>query len=119
MAADRLLLRNLVFRGRLGVGEEERAGAQEIEVDLELEVDADRAAASDSIGDTVDYMAIAARVGAVVREADARLVEHLASRIADEVLTDERVRGVTVELRKRAAALPGLLARAGVRLVRP
>ncbi|MFN7952606.1 MAG: dihydroneopterin aldolase [bacterium] len=116
---SRLRLENLVFWTHLGVGDAERAVPQEISLDLDLEVDTARAAESDSVVDTVDYIEVVERVGALVRASENRLVERLAARIADLVLSDARVSRVQVVLRKRAASLPGAAARAGIVLVRP
>jgi dihydroneopterin aldolase len=119
VSGDRLLLDRLEFRAHLGVTDEERSVAQDVEVHLELEVDAHAAAVSDSVMDTVDYMDVATRVGALIARVEHRLVERLATKIAEEILTDPRISSVTVELRKRASDLPGSAARAGVRLTRP
>jgi dihydroneopterin aldolase len=119
VTTDRLLLDGLRLWTHLGVGDAERAVPQEIAVDLELEVDTGTAAGSDAVIDTVDYIGVVERVKALVEASHDRLVERLASRIADLVLADARVHRVQVSLRKRAGILPGANARAGIVLVRP
>lgn len=119
MTADRLLLQDLRLWTHLGVGDAERSVPQEIVLDLELEVETRVAARSDAVADTVDYIDVVRNVRTLVEAAHDHLVERLASRIADRILDDPRVRRVRVGLRKRAAVLPGAHARAGIVLVRP
>lgn len=119
MTPDRLLLEDLRLWTHLGVGDAERSVPQEIALDLELEVDTRCAAESDAVADTVDYIDVVRIVRTLVEASDDRLVERLASRIAERILDDPRVTRVRVGLRKRAAILPGADARAGIVLVRP
>lgn len=72
----------------IGVNEWERKTRQTVSIDLEFACDCRKAAASDSIDDTVNYKAVSKRVTAFVEESDFQLVETLAERIAG-MLTDE------------------------------
>ena len=119
VSTNLLRLSNLEFWTHLGVSEAERATQQEISLDLALEVETAPSEVSDSVADTVDYLEVVERVGVLVRSSENKLVERLASRIADLVLDDPRVKRVEVTLRKRALSLPGANARAGIVLIRP
>jgi dihydroneopterin aldolase len=117
--ADRIELRGLRLRGRVGVLDLERAQDQPLEVDLDLSVDLAAAAASDDLADTVDYAAVCDRVAATVAERHVNLLEHLGARVADAVLDlDGRIREVAVTVRKLRPPVPHDLATSGVRLVR-
>ena len=119
MTADRIELRGLRAVGAHGVLAEEQARAQPFEVDLDLEADLAAAGRSDALADTVDYGDLAVRVASVVTGESHALLERLAERIAETALADQRVRSVTVTVRKLRPPVPVDLASAGVRVVRP
>jgi len=78
----------------------EREIPQPLQIDLSLEVDLADAGRTDELGDTVHYGMVADQVVAVVAESKDILLERLAARIADEVLTFDRVDAVDVTLTK-------------------
>jgi dihydroneopterin aldolase len=106
VAGDRIVLRGLAVRGHHGVFEHERQDGQDFVVDLTVWVDLSAAAASDELSDTVDYGALAQRAAAIVGGEPCDLIESVAGRIADDVLTDRRVRAVEVVLHKPQAPIP-------------
>ena len=64
------------------------------------QVDLDAAGQSDSLDDTVDYSAVSEAISRVVRSERYQLLERLATRIAEVCCQDDRVRGVSVTVRK-------------------
>jgi len=78
----------------------EREIPQPLQIDLTLDVDLGDAGQSDDLDDTVHYGGVADQVVAVVSESKDVLLERLAARVADEVLTFDRVEAVTVTLTK-------------------
>jgi 7,8-dihydroneopterin aldolase/epimerase/oxygenase len=99
---------------------EERGRAQPFEVDLDLELDLRRAGVTDTLADTVDYAAVLAAAGRIVTGERHRLLERLATRIADDLLAlDPAVSSVTVSVRKLRPPVPLDLASAGVTISRP
>lgn len=118
MAADRIELRGLRVTATHGVLPEEQTRAQPFELDLDIEADLRPAGASDSLGDTVDYGALAETAARVVTGERHALLERVAERVADELLHDQRVRSVTVTIRKLRPPVPVDLASAAVRLTR-
>jgi dihydroneopterin aldolase len=118
-SGDRIELRGLRAVGTHGLLAEEQVRPQPFEVDLDVEADLRRAGLSDRLDDTLDYGALAARAAAVVTHEHHALLERMAERIADSVLEDERVRSVTVTVRKLRPPVPVALDTAGVRVVRP
>jgi dihydroneopterin aldolase len=103
---DRIELRGLTVRGQHGVFAHERRDGQDFVVDLTVWLDLARAAASDELADTLDYGKLAQRAAAIVGGEPCDLIEAVAGRIADDVLTDERVQAVEVVLHKPAAPIP-------------
>lgn len=104
--SDRIELRGLRVRGHHGVFEHERRDGQEFVVDVTVWMDLAPAAASDALADTLHYGELAQRVAAVVGGEPLDLIEAVAGRIADDVLTDERVQRVEVALHKPTAPIP-------------
>lgn len=120
MAADRIELRGLRVLGIHGARPEEQAQAQPFEVDVDVEADLRSAGASDSLTDTVDYGLLALAVERVVAGERWKLLERLATRVAEEVLgADARVRAVTVTVRKVRPPVPVDLDTAAVTVTRP
>jgi len=103
---DRIELRGLTVRGHHGVFEHERRDGQDFVVDLTVWLDLSAAAASDELADTLDYGALAQRAAEIVGGEPSDLIESVAGRIADDVLTDRRVRAVEVVLHKPQAPIP-------------
>jgi len=117
--SDRIVLSSMVFHGRHGVLEVEQREAQPFEVDLELALDLQPAGLDDDLERTIDYAAAFEVVRQVVESTTYRLIEALAEAIAHEVLARfPAAREVTVRVRKPRAPIDGVLAWAGVEIVR-
>ena len=97
---DRILIPGLRALGVHGVLPEEQVRPQPFEVSIELHVDLAKAGASDDLADTVDYGAVCDAVAEVVSTESYRLLERLATRIAEVCTADARVEAVVVEVRK-------------------
>jgi len=83
-------------------------------------VDVTAAGRTDSLADTVDYGAAAAVAERIVSGERHRLLERLATRIADDVCAlDPRITAATVTVRKLRPPVPLDLAWAGVTITRP
>ena len=115
---DRILISGIRELGVHGVLPEEQVRPQPFGVDVELLVDVRAAGVSDELGDTVDYSAICDAVTRVVSSESYRLLERLATRIAEACRTDPRVVGVVVEVRKLHPPVRALLDHVAVRVER-
>jgi dihydroneopterin aldolase len=115
---DRILINGLRELGVHGVLPEEQTRPQPFEIDLELVVDAAPAGRSDALDDTVDYSAVCEAVARVVASESYRLLERLATRIAEVCRSDPRVLAVVVEVRKPHAPVRASLEHVGVRIER-
>ncbi|NLO78786.1 MAG: dihydroneopterin aldolase [Xanthomonadaceae bacterium] len=85
---DYVFLRGLKVDTVIGVYQWERRIRQTLLLDLELGTNVAAAAASDDIAKALDYYAVAVRVREFVESSEFRLVETLAERVAEMVLTE-------------------------------
>src|SRR6201991_39327 len=104
--SDRIELRGLRVRGNHGVFDHELPDGQDFAVDVTVWMDLAAAAASDDLADTLDYGALAQRVAGIVGGEPRNLIEAVAGRVADDVMSDERVQAVEVVLHKPQAPIP-------------
>ncbi len=118
VAPDLIELRGLTAPGICGALPEEQDRAQPLEVDVDIEADLTPAGASDDLDDTVDYGAVCELVERLITTERFRLLERLAERIAELILSDDRVVGVTVSVRKLRPPVAQVLATSGVRITR-
>src|SRR5262245_63740984 len=116
--ADRILISGLRELGLHGVLPEEQLRPQPFQIDLELLVDLSSAGDSDELDDTVDYSAVCEAVSRVVSSESYRLLERLATRIAEVCCADPRVEGVVVNVRKLHPPVRAMLDSVGVRIER-
>jgi len=118
---DRVELSNMVFQGRHGVLELERARAQPFEVDVEIHLDLRPAGLADDLSKTVDYRDVFEICRSVIEGPSRLLVEALAEEIAQKLLALSEPLGATdvvVRVRKPNAPLPGRLDHAAVEIRR-
>ena len=115
---DRIVLANMQFQGRHGYYEHERVTAQPFEVDVELLVALAPAAIDDDLGQTIDYGQVYEAVSQIVESMSFKLLEALAEKIAQELLTKFPVPEVGVRIRKPKVQLGGPLDYAGVEIWR-
>ena len=83
---DRLMIRGLELRCVVGVEDWERQMPQRVVVDIELRGDFSAAANSDDLSEAIDYRTPCIKAIEVAADAEYRLVETLADRIARAVL---------------------------------
>ena len=100
---DIIFLGGLTTECIIGIWDWERRVKQKIVVDLEMGADIRRAAATDHIDDTLDYKRVAKRLLQFIGDSQFQLVETLAERIAELVITEFAVPWVRVRLNKQGA----------------
>ena len=103
---DRITLTGLRVRGRHGVFEHERRDGQDFLLDATVWLDLSRAARSDDLNDTLHYGELAEMAAAVIAGPPYNLIEALAGKIADEVMSDVRVQAVDITIHKPSAPIP-------------
>ena len=101
---DRIVIRDLLVRGIVGINPEERRERQDILVNVTMWTDTRPAAASDDIADAVNYRTIAKTMIAAIESSQPCLVERLAAELAAICFDqDARVRAVEVSVEKPGA----------------
>ena len=100
---DKVIIKDLVARGIIGVNDWERENAQEILINIVVYTDTLKAAKSDQLRDCVDYRALAKKARLHAETAARQTVEALANDLADLCLKDAAVERVTVRVEKPGA----------------
>jgi D-erythro-7,8-dihydroneopterin triphosphate epimerase len=101
---DRILIRDLLVRGIVGINPEERRERQDILINVTMWADTRPAAASDDIADAVNYRSVAKAMIAHIEASQPQLVERLAADLAAICFAqDRRVQAVEVSVEKPGA----------------
>lgn len=100
---DKILIRDLLVRGILGINPEERVNKQDVLINVTIFTDVRQAAATDDIYHTVNYKTITKRIIEHVEGSADLLAEKLTSDIARLILTEFNVERVIVRLEKPGA----------------
>jgi FolB domain-containing protein len=100
---DKVIIKDLLLRGIIGINDDERVNAQDILVNVVMYADTRPAGASDRIEDAVNYRTIAKRIIQHVDESADFLVEKLANDLARLIVTEYGVDRVTVRVEKPGA----------------
>ncbi len=100
---DIIYLHDLRIDTVIGVFDWERRVKQTLILDLDMGSDIRRAAASDDLADTLNYKAVAKRVIDFVEHSEYQLVETLAERVAELILSEFGVPWLRLRLNKQGA----------------
>lgn len=100
---DIVFIRDLRVETVIGIYDWEREIRQAVVLDLELGCDVRRAAASDSIEDTLNYKAVSKRLTSFIEASSFQLVETLAERCAEILLQEFGVTWLRLSLNKIGA----------------
>jgi len=100
---DKIFLTELKVDTIIGIWEWERKIRQTVIIDLEMSADIAKAAATDSVEDTLNYKSVAKRVQSFVGDSSFQLVETLAERIAGIIREEFGVQWVKVRVNKPGA----------------
>ena len=97
---DRIELKGIEVYAKHGVLEKEKETAQMFRVDVTAYVDLSRAGSSDNLSDTLDYGLLANEVRETVGGESHALIERVATRVADLVLSHDEVDRTIVTIHK-------------------
>ncbi|MFM8517581.1 MAG: dihydroneopterin aldolase [Nevskiaceae bacterium] len=100
---DIVFLRGLEIECIIGFIDWERRIKQKVVIDLELPIDCARAAVSDDVVDTLDYMSVASRVREFVGQSEFMLVETMAHRLALLLLEEFGMEWLRLSINKPGA----------------
>lgn len=102
-ARDRIVIRDLLLRGILGINDWERETKQDILVNLEVFLDAAPAGTSDDVDDALNYRTLTKDIIAYVEGSSHNLVEALATEIARIAVVVHGAERVIVRVEKPGA----------------
>ncbi len=100
---DKIIIRDLLLRGIIGINPNERVNKQDILINMTLFTDIRPAAATDDITHATNYKTITKRIVEHVEASDDQLVEKLVTDIARIVLTEFNVTKAIVRVEKPTA----------------
>ncbi len=100
---DKVMIKDLLARGIIGVNDWERKRPQDILINITIFADTRRAAETDNINDCVNYSTIAKKVQAHAESSERLTVEALANDLAKICLAEKGVQKVTVRVEKPGA----------------
>ena len=102
---DRITLTGVTAVGHHGVFDFERRDGQPFVVDAVLHLDFSAAAASDDVRDTAHYGEVAERITGWIAGEPLNLIEALAVRIADDLLSEYQLGAVEITVHKPKAPI--------------
>jgi FolB domain-containing protein len=100
---DKVIIRNLLARGIIGVNDWERKRAQNILINITMFTDTRRAAQTDHLDDCVNYSTVSKKVFAHAETVNRLTVEALANDLAKLCLEEKGVQRVIVRVEKPGA----------------
>lgn len=111
-----ILLDNLRFFARHGVGEQETLVGNEFTISLRMKVDIERALLTDDVTDTVSYADVYNAIQAEMA-VPSKLLEHVCGRIANRLFRDfPTIESIELKLMKRNPPMGADIEAAGVEL---
>ena len=100
---DKVIIRDLLVRGIIGVNDWERKRPQDILINLTLFTDTQHAAETDNVEDVVNYSTMSKRIQSHAESAQRLTVEALANDLAKICFEDKGVQRVIVRVEKPGA----------------
>ena len=100
---DKIIIRDLLARGCIGISDSEREVQQDILINAVLFTDTTKAAMSDSIEDCVNYSTTAKQILKLAEKNKRKTVEAFAEDIANECLSHVLVKKVIIRVEKTSA----------------
>lgn len=97
---DIITISDLVVFYHVGVPDDERAKPQRLLLTVEMESDFTACASTDDIDKTVDYYSVSRRLLKMGEGRSWKLIEALAVEMAESLLREYSLKGVTVEVKK-------------------
>ena len=100
---DIIFIEDLRIDTIIGIFDWERKQKQTISLDLEMRADIATAALTDSIENTLNYKAVAKRLIGFIEQSEFQLVETMAERCAEIVLSEFNVEWLRLKIQKPGA----------------
>jgi dihydroneopterin aldolase len=115
---DTIFVEAIEFYAYHGASDEEQNVGHRYAVDVELTFDTRRAGRSDDLNDTVNYSRVAKRIVAIGTQEQYRLLEALAARLAETILSEFPVEAVRLRVKKMTPPMNVIARAVGVEIYR-
>lgn len=102
---DRVEIKGIEVYAKHGVLQHEQEKAQVFKVDVTAYTDLARPGQTDDLADTLDYSTIALEVREVVGSESHKLIETVATRVADAIMSHQQVSRAVVTIHKPDAPI--------------
>ena len=102
---DRIELKGIEVLAKHGVLEKEQEKAQVFRADVTVFTDLSIAGETDDLDDTLDYSEMALEIREVVGSESHKLIETVAARVADAMMSHPRVSATAVKIHKPGAPM--------------
>jgi dihydroneopterin aldolase len=100
---DKIFLKNLKVKTRIGIFEWEKAVDQMININLILYLDIKKSAKSKKIEDSVNYKSISKRIISLAENNKFELVESMIENMAEIILNEYNIQQITISISKPGA----------------
>ena len=100
---DKIFLRNLKVKTRIGIFEWEKAVDQMININLILYLDIKKSAKSKKIEDSVNYKSISKRIISLAENNKFELVESMIENMAEIIFNEYNIQQITISISKPVA----------------
>lgn len=100
---DKIIIKDLLVRGVIGVNDWERETQQDILINVEIDADISKAGKSDDVNDSVNYRTVAKKIIAHLEATQRFTVEALAEDIAQICLAEAGALSARVRVEKPGA----------------
>jgi len=100
---DTIFLQDLKVETVVGIWDWERKIRQTVSIDIEMAADVAKAAETDAIDGTLNYKAVAKRVQQFVGDSEYQLIETLAEKLAETILSEFDIPWIQLRVSKPGA----------------
>lgn len=98
---DCIIINEINAFSKIGIHDFERDLGQNVVINLELQLELNKAAKSNELTDTVDYVAVSIKVREIAQKQEYLLIENLANQIVLELFDSfPLIQGIKIELHK-------------------
>jgi len=115
---DKIFIEGLKFIANHGVLPQEKLMRQPFVVDLDMDLDLRKPGKSDDVSDTIDYSEVFQAIKKIMESKSHNLLESLAEKIAETLLTQYPLESVRVRIRKPEAPINADFSAFGVEVFR-
>jgi FolB domain-containing protein len=103
---DKIIIKDALFLGSIGITKKERSKKQEILIDLEICLDLTKAGETDDLSNTLDYVTIVNQIQLMIDDHSYNLIEALAAKIIKGLMLFDIISAIVKV--KKPSAIPNV-----------